>query len=82
MRITETYLRQVIRKELNEMFDGERRKEMGPAAEDEFADTMMKGAMVGAGAVMIPMWLQQYFTEHPEMIEAVKNFLEQGPMKE
>ncbi len=81
MRITEAYLRQVIRKELNEMFDGERQKEMGPV-EDDFADSMMKGGMVGVGAAMIPMWLQQYFTEHPEMIEAVKNFLEQGPMKE
>ena len=81
MRITEAYLRQVIRKELNEMFDGERQKETGPS-EDQFADKMMKGAMVGVGAAMIPMWLQQFFTEHPEMIEAVKNFIEQGPMKE
>lgn len=82
MRITETYLRQVIRKELNEMFHDERQKEMGLEPESEFADKAVKGAIAGAGAVMIPMWLQQYFAENPDMMEAVKNFLEQGPMEE
>jgi len=82
MRITETYLRQVIRKELNEMFDGERRKEMGLEPESEFADKAVKGAIAGTGAALIPMWLQQYFIEHPEMVETVKNFLEQELIKE
>ena len=79
MKITEAYLRQVIRKQIKEMYGEE---EKYSSASEEMASNISKGAAAGVVAGVVPMWLMQYFSEHPEVLEAVKKFIEESPLGE
>ena len=71
-RVTESYIRQVIRQELREMM-----ADMGGEPSDPMKDpkTMAMGAL-GAGAAMTPYAIAQYLQTDPEMMQKVIDMIQ------
>ena len=70
-RVTESYIRQVIRKELREMMD-DFNEPNDPMKDPK---TMAMGAL-GAGAAITPYVIAQYLQTDPEMMQKVIDMIQ------